>query len=58
MITLLELAEYSAIKKNKTRRITKTHKDIEAFLFIKDFLFVINHCKDIVITPTFRNFLK
>lgn len=37
MITLFELAEYNAAKKNKTRRVNKTHKDIEAFLLIQGY---------------------
>jgi hypothetical protein len=57
MITLYELAAYNAAKKNKTRRITETHKDVLAFIFVSDFLFTIRHCKDIVIMPTYRNFL-
>lgn len=37
MITLFKLAEHNAVKKNKTRDIKKTHKDIEAFLMVSEF---------------------
>lgn len=58
MITLFELAEYNAAKKNKTRSISKTHKDVEAFLMVKDYYFVVYNCVNIVIIPKyFKDFL-
>lgn len=44
MITLFELAEYNATKKNYTRRINKTHKDIEAFLMVSEYFSYLNLC--------------
>lgn len=43
MIKLYELAEYNAMRKNKTRRITQTHKDVVAFLMLADFWFLMEH---------------
>lgn len=40
MITLFELAEYNAAKKNYTRRIDKTHKDVIAFLCFADWFYI------------------